>query len=67
MADYLPEAEFNYKKTKKRQPFVYAVDDTRHPKKGLDGKIIAMWQSHGWYFEQKENRWEWQRARISRL
>lgn len=64
VADYLPEAEFNYKKTKKRQPFVYAVDDTRHPKKGLDGKIIAMWQSHGWYFEQKENRWEWQRARI---
>ena len=32
-------------------------------KKGLDGKIIAMWQSHGFYFEPKEDRWEWQRAR----
>lgn len=32
--------------------------------KGLDGNIIALWQSHGWYFEPKLNRWEWQRARI---
>ena len=23
-----------------------------------------MWQSHGWYFEPKLNRWEWQRARV---
>ncbi len=34
------------------------------PTKGLDGANIAMWQSHGWYFEPKLNRWEWQRARI---
>jgi len=32
--------------------------------KGLDGANIAMWQSHGWYFEPKLNRWEWQRARV---
>lgn len=32
--------------------------------KGLDGRNIALWQSHGWYFEPKLNRWEWQRARI---
>lgn len=32
--------------------------------KGLDGANIALWQSHGWYFEPKLNRWEWQRARI---
>ena len=31
---------------------------------GFDGANIAMWQSHGWYFEPKLNRWEWQRARI---
>jgi len=30
----------------------------------LDGRNIALWQSHGWYFEQKLDRWEWQRARI---
>jgi hypothetical protein len=32
--------------------------------KGLQNRHIAMWQSHGHYFEQKLNRWEWQRARI---
>lgn len=31
---------------------------------GLDGRNIALWQSHGWYFEPNLNRWEWQRARI---
>lgn len=31
---------------------------------GLDGAVIAMWQSHGWYYERKFDRWEWQRARI---
>ncbi len=31
---------------------------------GLEGKNIALWQSHGLYFEPKLNRWEWQRARI---
>jgi hypothetical protein len=32
--------------------------------KGLDGRNIALWQSHGRYFEPKLNRWEWQRARV---
>lgn len=31
---------------------------------GLDGRHIALWQSHGWYYEKKLDRWEWQRARI---
>ncbi len=25
---------------------------------------IALWHSHGWYYEPDLNRWEWQRARI---
>ncbi|NLC50595.1 MAG: xanthan lyase [Bacteroidales bacterium] len=32
--------------------------------KGLQNNHIALWQSHGWYYEQKLSRWEWQRARI---
>ncbi len=32
--------------------------------KGLKNKYIALWQSHGYYFEPKLDRWEWQRARI---
>lgn len=32
--------------------------------KGLQGRHIALWQSHGYYYEQSLKRWEWQRARI---
>ncbi len=32
--------------------------------KGLENSNIALWNSHGWYYEQKLNRWEWQRARL---
>jgi hypothetical protein len=31
---------------------------------GLQNSNIALWNSHGWYFEPKLNRWEWQRARL---
>lgn len=31
--------------------------------KGLDNRNIALWQSHGWYYENTLDRWEWQRAR----
>lgn len=30
--------------------------------KGLSGRHIALWQSHGRYYEVKTRRWEWQRA-----
>lgn len=29
---------------------------------GLSGRHIALWQSHGRYYEQSTRRWEWQRA-----
>jgi len=31
---------------------------------GLQGYNIAVWNSHGWYFNQKKQRWEWQRPRL---
>jgi hypothetical protein len=31
---------------------------------GLQNRHIALWQSHGWHYDQKLARWEWQRARI---
>ncbi len=31
--------------------------------KGLANSNIALWQSHGWYYENTLDRWEWQRAR----
>lgn len=30
--------------------------------RGLQNHHLAIWQSHGWYYEQKLARWEWQRA-----
>ncbi len=45
------------------KPFIVRKDKAPAPA-GLDGANIALWQSHGWYFEPKLNRWEWQRARI---
>ncbi len=30
--------------------------------KGLSGRVIAMWQSHGRYYEESKDKWRWQRA-----
>ncbi len=34
------------------------------PLSGLYNNNIALWDSHGWYYESKLDRWEWQRARL---
>ena len=47
-----------------KEKFVTSLDKNKSSNKGFDGDIIALWQSHGWYFEPKMDRWEWQRARI---
>ena len=45
-------------------PLVTRTSSPNHPTKGLQRRHIALWQSHGWYYEQSLARWEWQRARI---
>lgn len=59
---YFSDFETAYKR--KHDPFVSEMNSTRHYQRGLDGNIVALWPSHGWYFEPKLNRWEWQRARL---
>lgn len=49
---------------KSNQPLVTKLSEPWQPEKGLLGRHIAMWQSHGWYYESKLDRWEWQRARL---
>ena len=49
---------------KKRKPLKTKIDAINSPTKGLSSKHIALWQSHGYYYEPKLTRWEWQRARI---
>lgn len=41
-------------------PFVTALNPYVHPKKGMEGDIIALWHSHGRYF--KNGAWQWQRG-----
>lgn len=49
---------------KSDKQLVTKIDAPYTPTNGLNGRHLAMWQSHGWYYEQKLSRWEWQRARI---
>ena len=43
---------------------VERVSEPYKIKSGLQNRHIALWQSHGLYYEQKLARWEWQRARL---
>ncbi|MBN2766212.1 MAG: N-acetylmuramoyl-L-alanine amidase [Paludibacteraceae bacterium] len=31
---------------------------------GLQNRHIAVWQSHGWHYNQEKKRWMWQRSRL---
>lgn len=44
--------------------WVENISKLSDPSMGLSDKHIALWQSHGMYYDQKLQRWEWQRARI---
>lgn len=46
------------------RPLVVRLSSAAIPTQGLLGRHIALWQSHGRYFDQPENRWKWQRARM---
>ena len=50
--------------SKDSKPLVTRVSKPYVPTNGLQNRHIALWQSHGWYYEPKLDRWEWQRARI---
>ena len=45
-------------------PLVTCLSTPFRPENGLQNRHIALWQSHGYYYESKLTRWEWQRARI---
>lgn len=49
--------------TERRIPLVRKAGG-RPPEAGLFNNNIALWSSHGWYYESKFDRWEWQRARL---
>lgn len=64
---YYKEKDVKKKAVKRKNiptPLITPLDKADEPTEGLYGRHIAMWQSHGYYYEQKLLRWEWQRARI---
>lgn len=51
-------------KSENHVPLVRNVSANLIPEKGLYNRNIALWHSHGWYYENTLDRWEWQRARV---
>lgn len=47
-----------------RVPLVTPLSRAYAPSAGLSGRHIALWQSHGRYFDQNENMWRWQRPAL---
>lgn len=45
-------------------PLVVQKDRPWLAESNLHGRHIAVWPSHGWYYERQLDRWEWQRARL---
>lgn len=48
-------------------PLIRFPDHPVRPYNGLYGSHIALWHSHGWYYENRLDRWEWQRARVFQI
>lgn len=49
---------------KTRAPLVRNLDRSYLEESVLYGSHLAVWHSHGWYYEPGLRRWEWQRARL---
>ena len=45
-------------------PLTKNLSRAKQPTAGLQNRHIALWQSHGYYYEQSLERWEWQRSRL---
>jgi hypothetical protein len=58
------DARKQFSVTPLAQPLVSNVSRPFDIISGMKNRHIALWQSHGWYFDQKYPRWSWQRARV---
>ncbi|MBR5735632.1 MAG: N-acetylmuramoyl-L-alanine amidase [Bacteroidales bacterium] len=50
--------------SRSQHPLTKNLSKPGQPSAGLQGRHIAVWQSHGYYYEQSLERWEWQRSRL---
>jgi hypothetical protein len=49
-----------------QEPLIRQTDRPNLIPNGLDHRHIAVWHSHGWYYNQQLGRWKWQRPRLFR-
>lgn len=55
------EASFTNRTSK---PLIARVSRLSQPERGLRNRHIALWQSHGRYFNNNTGEWSWQRSRL---
>jgi hypothetical protein len=54
-------------RTKSVNPFIKNESKKFEITNGLYGKNILLWPSHGWYYNNTEKRWMWQRPRLFQI
>lgn len=64
ITEYLSDNRNKRFENKVSKPLVSNTSKAYAAPKGLDNRHLAMWQSHGKYYNQKYGRWQWQRARV---
>ena len=52
------------KEEQRPAPIVQNISKNIEPSNGLYDRNIVVWPSHGWYYNNSEGRWEWQRPRL---
>lgn len=52
------------RKKKFPEDIIRDISKKYSPSSGLLNRNIVLWPSHGWYYENKEGRWKWQRPRL---
>lgn len=60
----MPRDSARIPQTPGARPLLISTVNGVNPSGGLKGRYIAMWHSHGYYFDMPLNRWEWQRAKL---
>ncbi len=60
----IPIDQSRVQPVKTDRPVLVKKENSFQPSNGLLGNSVALWHSHGYYFEMNLDRWEWQRARL---
>lgn len=64
VSDFYSGNKSRYQHKSEDRTWITHQDRKFGTEKGLKNKNIALWSSHGYYYEKEMDRWEWQRAGI---